>query len=119
MNVLLFSNDAVAIDTIGSKIMEINPKSIPHVVASHKEGVGTMRDIQIVGEDLSDISSTFESADRYTYYSCRIGLFLQRTARRFEQWGDWMIRTQWKYSRPVTLLPEGLRRFFKKGLISK
>lgn len=114
MNVILFSNDPVAIDTIGAKIMKINPKSVPHILSSYRRGVGTMKNIQIVGEDLNSVSLKLESADWYAYYSCRMGLLLQRIARRFEQWGEWMIEMQWKRSLPVTLLPEGLKRFLKK-----
>jgi uncharacterized protein (DUF362 family) len=114
MNVLLFSNDPVAIDTVGCEIMGINPRSVPHIVACYKRGIGTMKDIEVVGEDLSNVRATFERADKYTYYSVRMGLFLQRIANRFEQWGQWMIEMRWKRSRPFLLLPKGLKRMLKK-----
>jgi hypothetical protein len=116
LNVVLFSDDPVAVDAVGARIMGISPKSVPHLVACHNRGIGTKDNIEIVGEDLNRVRLTFEVPDRYTYYSCRTGLMMQRVAKRFDQLGKWMIEAQWKRSKPVVFVARGLRRISKKGL---
>ncbi|MBI4329221.1 MAG: DUF362 domain-containing protein, partial [Chloroflexi bacterium] len=56
-NVLLASADQVAIDAISAKMMGFDPLSIKFIRLAHEAGlgVGDPREIEVVGEDISDV----------------------------------------------------------------
>jgi len=53
MGVLLFSSDAVALDTVFCRLIHLNPEHVPFLEAAHKAGIGNLRmdRIQISGSD--------------------------------------------------------------------
>ncbi len=55
-NVILASGDQVAIDAIAAKMMGFDPMSIGYIRMAHEEGlgVGDPREIEVVGDDLSN-----------------------------------------------------------------
>jgi uncharacterized protein (DUF362 family) len=55
-NVMLASEDQVAIDAVSAKLMGFNPMDIEYIRVAHEDGlgVGDPRDIEIVGDDVSD-----------------------------------------------------------------
>jgi uncharacterized protein (DUF362 family) len=61
-NVLLASSDQVAIDAVAAKLMGFDPLSIDYIRLAHERGlgVGNVREIQLVGDDLSGESWGFE-----------------------------------------------------------
>ena len=63
-NVFLASSDQVAIDAVAAKLMGFDPMSIKFIRLAHEEGLGcgNTRDIEIVGEDISNVNWHFESA---------------------------------------------------------
>jgi len=75
-NYILAGGDSVAIDSIAAKMMGFKPMEIPYIRMCHEMGlgVGDPRDIEIAGEDISDVNFGFE------------------TKRSFVIWGDQMIR---------------------------
>lgn len=60
-NFILASGDQVAIDAISAKMMGFDPMSIPYIKIAHEEklGIGDPRDIEIVGDDISNESWGF------------------------------------------------------------
>lgn len=75
-NYILASNDSVAIDAIAAKMMGFDPLAIPYLRMCYEKGLGMgdPREIQIVGEDISEVNFGFQ------------------TSRSFVIWGDQMLR---------------------------
>ncbi|MEW6614775.1 MAG: DUF362 domain-containing protein [Thermodesulfobacteriota bacterium] len=75
-NYILASSDSVAIDSIAARMMGFNPMEIPYIRMCHEMGlgVGNPDDIEVTGEDISDISFGFN------------------TKRSLVIWGDQLLR---------------------------
>ena len=75
-NIILASGDSVAIDSISAKIMGFDPMNIPYIRMADERGlgVGDPQQIEVVGENISEINFHFE------------------TKRSLVIWGDQMIR---------------------------
>lgn len=61
-DIILASGDQVAIDAVAAKLMGFDPLSIPYIALSHEHGLGTgdPREIEFVGDDVSNESWGFE-----------------------------------------------------------
>jgi hypothetical protein len=61
-NVILASSDQVAIDAVAAKLMGFDPLSIRYIRLAHEHGLGTgdPRDIELVGDDVSNQSWGFK-----------------------------------------------------------
>ncbi|MBM4176107.1 MAG: DUF362 domain-containing protein [Ignavibacteria bacterium] len=64
-NIILASADQVAIDSVAAKMMGFDPLTIEYIKIAHdrKLGVGDPRDIEIVGEDISNENWKFQVGD--------------------------------------------------------
>lgn len=64
-NVILASADQVAIDAVSAKMMGFDPLSIEYINVAHSQGLGTgdVRDIEIVGHDISKENWGFHVGD--------------------------------------------------------
>ncbi|UCE66519.1 MAG: DUF362 domain-containing protein [Candidatus Zixiibacteriota bacterium] len=64
-NIILASSDQVAIDAVAAKMMGFDPMSIPFIRLAHEKGLGRGRidEINIIGEDISDINFGFSVGD--------------------------------------------------------
>ena len=61
MNVLLFSTDPVALDSVVCKMIDLNPEMVEPLVVGEEFGLGTTRNITIVGDPVEDfINSDFD-----------------------------------------------------------
>jgi uncharacterized protein (DUF362 family) len=62
---MLASSDSVAIDAVAAKMMGFDPMTIPYIRMAHESGLGTgvVEEIEIVGEDISDIDFKFSVGD--------------------------------------------------------
>jgi hypothetical protein len=60
-NVILASNDQVAIDAVAAKLMGFDPLSIKYINLAHEAGlgVGDPREIEIVGDDITGVNWHF------------------------------------------------------------
>jgi uncharacterized protein (DUF362 family) len=58
---LLASADQVAIDAVSAKMMGFDPMTIPFIRIAHEQGLGCgdVRDIEVKGEDISDVNFGF------------------------------------------------------------
>lgn len=61
-NFILASSDCVAIDSVSAKMMGFNPMDIPYIRLCHEMGLGKgkLEEIEIIGEDISDIDFGFK-----------------------------------------------------------
>ncbi|MFW9827834.1 MAG: DUF362 domain-containing protein [Candidatus Thorarchaeota archaeon] len=75
-NFILAGYDQVAIDTIVAKLMGFDPLTLPAIKLAHDEslGCGDFHQIEIIGEDVSDINWNF------------------KVKRSLVIWGDQMVR---------------------------
>ena len=73
---LLASGDCVAIDAVAAKMMGFEPLEIPYIRMCHERrlGIGDLKEIEIMGENVSNINFGF------------------RSTRSFVIWGDQMLR---------------------------
>jgi len=78
-NFILASADSVAIDAVAAKMMGFEPMSIPFLRMAHERelGVAELRDIEIAGEDISEVNLGF------------------KTRKSLVIWGDQLIRKGW------------------------
>ena len=62
-NTILASADQVAIDAVAAKIMGFDPMKLEFIRSAHERGlgVGRLEEIDVVGEDISDVDWGFES----------------------------------------------------------
>ncbi len=61
MNVLLFSTDPVALDSVVCKMIDLDPNLVAPLVVGEEFGLGTMQNITIVGDPVEDfINSDFD-----------------------------------------------------------
>jgi uncharacterized protein (DUF362 family) len=52
MNMVLSSQDLVASDTLCAQLIGLNPKSIEHLQLAERRGLGSSRDIELVGDEV-------------------------------------------------------------------
>jgi uncharacterized protein (DUF362 family) len=66
-NFILASADQVAIDAISAKMQGFDPLKLDFIRLAHEEGlgVGDPRDIEVVGEDISDVDFGFVQTDTF------------------------------------------------------
>jgi uncharacterized protein (DUF362 family) len=64
-NYILASGDMVAIDAVAAKMMGFDPLSIKFIRLAHERGLGCgdVRDIEVVGEDISNVNFHFHVGD--------------------------------------------------------
>ena len=64
-NYILASGDMVAIDAVAAKMMGFDPLSIKFIRLAHERGLGCgdVREIEVVGEDITDVNFHFHVSD--------------------------------------------------------
>jgi len=64
-DVILASGDSVAIDAVAAKMMGFDPMSIKYIRLAHEKGLGkgSMEEIEVLGEDISDVNFGFTVGD--------------------------------------------------------
>jgi len=80
IDVILISKDAVAIDSIASKIMGFKPEKISHIVIAGKIGLGTYleKNIQINGVPVEHLKTKFEFVTKDQMFYINFGFLIQR-----------------------------------------
>ena len=59
MDLIIASRDVVAADATACRIMGINPYEIQHIKIAEERGFGNANNIEIVGEDISNVKRKF------------------------------------------------------------
>ncbi len=64
-NYILASGDMVAIDAVAAKMMGFDPLAIKFIRLAHEQGLGCgdVREIEVVGEDISTVNFHFDAGD--------------------------------------------------------
>ncbi len=67
LDVMLASEDQVAIDAVAAKVMGFDPLTIPFIRLAHERGLGCgdVREIELVGDDVSDIKVQFHVGNNF------------------------------------------------------
>ena len=60
MDLVIAGKDPVATDAVASKIMGFNPSLIYHIRRSAEKGIGTLENIETVGEEIEAVSRVFK-----------------------------------------------------------
>jgi uncharacterized protein (DUF362 family) len=81
VGVIIASKDPVAADAVGAKIIGIQPSKIGYLKYAEKKGVGTMKNIKVVGCDVSEVATSFRFISARNYYLSKVALALQRYSR--------------------------------------
>jgi len=76
-NYMLASADSVAVDAISAKMMGFDPMNICCIRIAHERGLGVGRpqEIEVVGEDISDIDFKFRQSDNFVSRSGKLFWF--------------------------------------------
>ena len=61
MNLVIAGIDPVAVDTVGTTIMGIEPSEVKHLVLAEKKGLGTcnLENITILGDSIEKVKRNF------------------------------------------------------------
>ena len=78
IGVIIASKDPVAADTVGAQIMGINPTSIKYLKYAENQGIGSMKEIEVLGSDLQELITKIDFIPLKWYYLGRFSLWLQR-----------------------------------------
>jgi len=95
---ILASNDQVAIDAVASKMMGFEPMELEFIRLAHEAGLGCgeIQDIEIVGEDISEVNFNFQKA-KNTIASYGQKLFYWGPLKPLEKLLLRTVLTPWSY----------------------
>jgi len=81
LGLILISSDPVALDTVASKVMGLDPRRVLPIVKGHESGLGTMENIDIAGEKIADVQNKFD-LPRYSGNFKSIPPFLRNALKK-------------------------------------
>jgi hypothetical protein len=95
-NVILASADQVAIDAVAAKMMGMDPLSIGYIRLGHEQklGVGDVRDIEIVGADISGVNWHFAVGKSFHQFLGWLAWF-----------GPTKVLQKWVLRTPLVVIP--------------
>ena len=62
MDIIIAGSDPVATDATAARIMGFDPWEIDHIKWAHQSGIGSMDDVEVVGNSIEDVYRPFERA---------------------------------------------------------
>jgi len=82
MNLLIVGNNSVATDAVATSVMEIAPRSVPHLKESAGCGIGKLElgNIVLLGEKIEEVKSEFRFVPARAFYVFRLSLKVRRYA---------------------------------------
>ncbi len=97
-NYILASADQVAIDAVAAKMMGFEPMELKFIRLAHEEGLGCgeIREIEVVGEDISEINFNFRK-DKNTFASRGQKLIYWGPLKPFEKFLLRSFIAPWSY----------------------
>ncbi len=60
LGVLIISTDPVAADTVASQVIGLDPQRVFTTLFGHKSGLGSMNDIEVLGEKIEQVAKKFD-----------------------------------------------------------
>ena len=88
MDLIIVGNNPIGADTVAARVMMFNPKSVPHLKKATKRGLGSMNDIELMGENLEDVETPFKFIPSRTFAVLRLSDFIKRWAGRLQKFGE-------------------------------
>jgi len=82
VGVIIASKDPVAADTVGATVIGIKPSKVKYLKKAEKRGVGTSKNIEIIGCKMEEVQTKFEFIPMKYYYIGRLSLSLQSFSRK-------------------------------------
>ena len=61
-NLIIAGTDVVATDATAARIMGFDPSKIKHIRTADQKGLGTLNDIEVVGEKIENVTQSFKRA---------------------------------------------------------
>lgn len=101
-NYILASADQVAIDAVAAKMMGFEPLELKFIRLAHEEGLGCgdVREIEIVGEDISEVNFRFHK-DKNTFASRGQKLIYWGPLKPLEKFLLRSFITPWSYAASI------------------
>ena len=62
MDLIVAGRDVVAVDSVGCRVMGIDPHEIKHITKAYDRGLGNIDNIELIGERLEDVTHVFARA---------------------------------------------------------
>jgi len=87
LGVIISSKDPVAADAVAAEIIGIKPSKIKYLKCAEKSGIGTIRDIEVVGCNIDEVKTKCDFIPLRLYLLGKISLNLQRFSRRLVGFG--------------------------------
>jgi uncharacterized protein (DUF362 family) len=87
VGVIISSKDPVAADAVAAEIIGIKPSKIKYLRYAEKNGIGKIRDIEIVGCTIDDVKTKCDFIPLRLYLLGKMSLSLQRFSRRLVSFG--------------------------------
>ncbi|MCW3975982.1 MAG: DUF362 domain-containing protein [Candidatus Bathyarchaeota archaeon] len=88
VGVIIASKDPVAADAIAAKIIGIEPSKIEYLKYAERKGIGTQKNIEIVGCDIEEVSTPFSFFPKRYYYLSKVSLAIERYSRYLRNFGE-------------------------------
>jgi uncharacterized protein (DUF362 family) len=103
MNLILASNDQVAIDAVAARLMGLAPLSIPYIALGHeaKLGCGDPREIELVGDDIS--------GEQYHFH---LGQNFHTTMAWLSWFGPTRVLQKLIFHTPIVAIPTFVSEFY-------
>jgi len=80
LGVIIISTDPIAVDTVASQIIGLDPKRVYTIVRGHESGLGSMENIELIGEKIENVRKKF-ALPRYSGNYKTIPPFIRNVLR--------------------------------------
>jgi len=90
VGIIIGGTNPVATDSVAATIMGFNPRSVPYLRYAERNGLGSTKDIDVVG-DLTTIGK-FKFVPIYSYLAYRFAFSLSRCTNRFSNFVDGLAK---------------------------
>lgn len=87
VGVVIASKDPVAADAVAAEIVGIKPSKIKYLKYAAKNGIGKIKDIEVVGCSIEEVRTSFDFIPLKWYLFGKMSLSLQRFSRRLSNLG--------------------------------
>lgn len=94
VGVIIASKDPVAADAVAARIIGIKPPKIGYVKYAEKKGIGTWKNIKVVGCNVDEVATSFAFIPTRYYYFSKISLALQRYSRYVRNLAEFVSLTR-------------------------
>ena len=94
IGVIIASEDPVAADAVAARIIGIKPPQIGYLKYAEKKGIGTWKNIEVVGCNVDEAATSLSFIPTRYYYLSKISLALQRYSRYLKNFAEFVSLTR-------------------------